>query len=146
MKKIFSLFILWFLFAMNCASSMSLAGFFEWAHKGMDHAMEMSHEGSHSSMNWCCDSPECNCDEDMHDCCMSPFANSNIPSYSIQETKKKTIAIDNYTIDLLAILHWIEEEQIFLQRVTSPPWWQNNNYIALESTYTEIVGIIKNNC
>ena len=143
-KKIFSLFILWLLFAMNCASNMSIAGFFEWDNKEMAHTMEMNHQSM--DISDCCETMEKDCDGNMHECCISPFVDSNIPLHSIQENKKKTITIDNDRIDLLAILQWIEKEQIFLQRVISPPWWQNNNYIALESTYTEIVGIIKNNC
>ncbi len=143
MKKILSLFILWLLFALNCTTSMSLAGFFDgWESKPM--MMDHSNMGNSDEMD-CCEDWEEKSEKMSHECCISPVWDINITSNQWSQTKKKLLSDWNNDINTEGLCKSLAIQQNCISKITAPPEYRGG-YIVVKNTYPELVWVIKNNC
>ncbi len=131
------------MFALNCTTSMSLAGFFDDPKGNM--MMAMDHNMDESEESGCCEAAINDCEEISHECCISPVWDINIMSYQSSQKKKKLLSNSDPDIETIWICSQLIIEQNCIAKAIAPPK-QRSDVFVIKNAYPQLVWIIQNNC
>ncbi len=132
------------MFALNCTTSMSLAGFFDAPEGNMMMVMD-HHNMDESEESDCCEEVMSDCERISHECCISPVSEINITSYQSSQTKKKLLSNSDPDIEISWICTQLIIEQNCIAKAISPPELRGNIFV-IKNVYSQLVWIIQNNC